>query len=421
MIEINRYCLSNGLVLLHHENPHTPMVCVNLAYNVGAKDESPEHTGYAHLMEHLMFGGSDHVPDFDLALQPAGGYNNAWTDNDMTNFYDVLPAVNIETALWLESDRMKALTLSEKSFEVQQKVVMEEYRLRQFTQPYGDMSSVMRSMLYKNHPYRWSTIGLSIDHIGEATREQLRCFYKTYYAPNNAVLSIVGSIPFRETLRLVEKWFGDIEPTDLPIRQIQDEPEQKEPRRNEVVRDVPSSVLLRSYRMPGRPERDWVVCDVISDLLASGFSSRIQKEYVQTGKIRKGDAYVTQSIEDGYFTFSFMPSSKNGMNTCEQMIDGQIQRLKDEPVDDSELNKVRNIQEMMNVYGEMNYKEVASKLCCYELSGLGADYLNREVEAYCSVTKDDIRRVATQVFSPERSCTLLYRSKSDVGQDRGKE
>ncbi len=413
MIEIHRHRFSNGMLLLHNENPHTPMVCVNLAYNVGAKDEHPDHTGYAHLMEHLMFGGSEHVPEFDLALQPTGGYNNAWTNSDMTNFYEVLPVVNIETALWLESDRMKALSLTQDVFDVQQKVVMEEFRLRQFTQPYGDMNGLKRGLLYKEHPYRWPTIGLSIEHIANASREELFEFYQRFYAPNNAVLAVVGAIPFQEIVRLVQKWFGDIEPKDIPQRNLPKEPEQTQKRTMEVLRDVPASVLTRSYRMPRRSEVDWVVCDVISDLLANGMSSRIKNKYVQTGKVRKGDAYVSSTIEDGNFTFLFSPMDKDGMPECESIIDEQIQQLVEEEVDEEDLIKVRNIQQVVNEYELMDYKEVASQLCYYELSGLGADYMNQAVDVYCKVTQDDIRRVANQLFAPERACHLYYWSKKD--------
>ena len=276
MERINRLTLENGLRLVHHEDTSTQMVALNIVYDVGARDEHPDHTGFAHLFEHLMFGGSRHIPDYDTPLQLAGGENNAWTNNDITNYYLTVPKANVETGFWLESDRMLGLDFSEHSLEVQRGVVMEEFKQRCLNQPYGDVGHLLRPLAYKVHPYRWPTIGKELSHIAQATLDEVRTFFYRHYAPNNAVLAVTGNISWKETVRLTQKWFGDIPRREVPARQLAQEPTQDEERRLEVKRPVPVDALFMAFHMCRRDEPDYYAFDILSDLLAKAFGARTE-------------------------------------------------------------------------------------------------------------------------------------------------
>lgn len=277
MIRFNRHILNNGLRIIHYYDSATKMVALNLLYNVGSKDEQPNKTGLAHLMEHLMFSGSANVARYDDALQAAGGVSNAWTNVDMTNYYETLPAHNIETAMWAESDRLMALNLTASNIRVQKDVVMEEFKQRYLNEPYGDISHISHSLAYKSHPYMWPTIGKCLEHIDDVTEEEIISFYKKYYSVDNLIMCISGNISFEHAVSLAEKWFGDIEPSGITPRCLPSEPEQTESRSIIVEKDVPQNVLYRVYHMPGRNDDMYPACDLLSDVLANGKSSRFHQ------------------------------------------------------------------------------------------------------------------------------------------------
>jgi predicted Zn-dependent peptidase len=275
MIHFERYILKNGLTLLFHKDTTTPLAVVNTLFDVGARDESEEKTGFAHLFEHLMFGGSVNIPDFDAPLQMAGGESNAFTSNDITNYYDVLPKTNIETALWLESDRMLSLAFTDKSLEVQRNVVIEEFKQRYLNQPYGDVWLELRPLAYTNHPYKWATIGKEIKHIEEAKMDDVKAFFKKHYCPANAILCIAGNFEFEEIKALVEKWYGDIPAGIKPARILDAEPVQEEYREKTIERAVPTDAFYYAFKMPERRNELYYIADLLSDALGRDKSARL--------------------------------------------------------------------------------------------------------------------------------------------------
>ena len=302
MITVNRHTLDNGLRIVHSEDKNTQMVALNVLYNVGARDEHPDHTGFAHLFEHLMFGGSVNIPDYDAYVQSAGGENNAWTNNDITNYYITLPRQNVEIGFWLESDRMLSLDFNEKSLEVQRHVVIEEFKQRNLNQPYGDVGHLVRSLVYKEHPYRWPTIGKEPTHIENATLDEVKDFFFRFYAPNNSILAVTGNISFEDTVALAEKWFGPIPRRDVKPRSLPVEPQQTEERRLTVERNVPVDALHLVFHKCDRLHPDYYVFDMLSDLLSAGRSSRlIQHLVVERQVFGSIDAYISGSIDAGMF------------------------------------------------------------------------------------------------------------------------
>ncbi len=411
MIHINRHMLGNGLRIVHHEDHTTQMVAINIAYDVGARDEDEQHTGFAHLFEHLMFCGSANIADYDVPVQQAGGENNAWTNNDMTNYYLTLPYMNAETGFWLESDRMLRLDFEGKGLEVQRQVVMEEFRQRNLNQPYGDVGHLMRELAYKVHPYRWPTIGKELAHIEQATIEDVKDFFYRFYAPNNAVLAVTGHISFEETKRLAEKWFGGIERRSVPKRNLPQEPEQTEQRRSTVERNVPVDMLCMAFKMCHRKDEDYYTCDMLSDILANGSSSRLIQRLVREQKLFASiDAHIDGSFDAGLFHVTGRVSSGVDLETAEEAVWKELQRLQEEPVSDFEIKKVKNKYESQQIFGHINYLSVATDLAYHELLG-DATQINREVECYRSVDAAQIRRVAQWLFAPERSNILYYKAK----------
>ena len=309
-MKINRHILDNGLRLVHSQDESTQMVALNILYNVGARDEDPEHTGFAHLFEHLMFGGSVNIPDYDMPLQLAGGENNAWTNNDITNYYLTVPRQNVETGFWLESDRMLSLDFSERSLEVQRGVVMEEFKQRCLNQPYGDIGHLLRPLAYQTHPYQWPTIGKELSHIANATLEEVKAFFFRFYAPNNAILAVTGNISFEEAVALTEKWFGSIPRREVPQRNLPQEQEQTEERRLTVERNVPLDSLFMAYHMPAHCHPDYYAFDILSDVLSNGRSSRLNQRLVQQKQLFSSiDAYISGSVDAGLFHISGKPSA----------------------------------------------------------------------------------------------------------------
>ena len=409
MERIIRLTLENGLRLVHHEDTSTQMVALNIVYDVGARDEHPDHTGFAHLFEHLMFGGSRHIPDYDTPLQLAGGENNAWTNNDITNYYLTVPKANVETGFWLESDRMLGLDFSEHSLEVQRGVVMEEFKQRCLNQPYGDVGHLLRPLAYKVHPYRWPTIGKELSHIAQATLDEVRTFFYRHYAPNNAVLAVTGNISWKETVRLTQKWFGDIPRREVPVRQLAQEPTQDEERRLEVKRPVPVDALFMAFHMCRRDEPNYYAFDILSDLLANGRSSRLNQRLVQERKLFSNiDAYISGSRDAGLLQISGRPSAGVTLEEAEDAIWEELDLLRHKTVDERELEKVKNKFESTQIFGNINYLNVATNLAWFELTGQAED-INEEVSHYRTVTIGHLREVSHQALRRENSVVLHYR------------
>ena len=413
MITVNKYTLSNGLRVVHWENPSTEMVALNLLYNVGARDEHPEHTGFAHLFEHLMFGGSISIPDYDMHVQQAGGENNAWTNNDITNYYITLPRQNVETGFWLESDRMLSLDFSERSLDVQRHVVIEEFKQRHLNQPYGDVGHLVRSMVYKEHPYQWPTIGKDTAHIENATLEEVKDFFFRFYAPNNAILAVTGNISFKETVMYTEKWFGPIPKRNVPTRQLPLEPKQTEERRMTVERNVPMDALYMTFHMCNRLHPDYYVHDMMSDLLSNGNSSRFIRHLIQEKQLFSNiDAYIAGSIEEGTFHINGRPAPGISLEEAEAAVWQELEAMKTEKTDLYELEKVKNHYESEQIFGNINYLNVATNLAFFELISKAED-INDEVAKYRAVGIEDIQRVASETFVRE-NCSVLYYKKNDI-------
>ena len=404
---MNRHTLPNGLRIMHHEDPTTQMVAVNVLYNVGARHEDPEHTGYAHLLEHLMFEGSVNIPDYDTHVQLAGGENNAWTNNDLTNYYIALPCSNVETAFWLESDRMMSLALTEESVEVQKGVVIEEFKQRHLNRPYGDVQHLIRDLAYKVHPYRWPTIGLCVEHIERATLESVMDFYHRHYTPSNAILSVVGNISLDEVLRLAGKWFGPIPDTSTSPRALPQEPVQQRMRRKTVRRNVPAHMLVMAFHMGSRRSAEYHVCDLITDLLSAGHSSRLIRHLVHDQRLFTSvDAYIQGSIDDGLLYIMGRLTEGTTLEQAEQAVWKELSELKHTPVEAEELNKVRNRSESERTFNNINYLNRAVNLAQMELIGQDHD-LNDELARYCAVSPDDIRHTARKLFT-KKNCNVLY-------------
>lgn len=411
MINVNRHVLDNGLRIVHSEDTSTQMIALNLLYDVGARDEHPEHTGFAHLFEHLMFGGSVNIPDYDTPVQKAGGENNAWTNNDMTNYYITLPCKNAEIGFWLESDRMLSLDFNEKSLEVQKNVVTEEFKQRNLNQPYGDVSHIIRDMAYKTHPYRWPTIGKDINHISNATLDEVKEFFYSYYAPNNAILAVSGNITFQETVRLAEKWFGNIPSREIKARELPEEIPQTEERRLTVLRNVPVDTLYMAFHICKRKDKEYYTFDVISDILCNGRSSRLVQKLVQEKKIFSSiDAYISGSIDNGLFHIAGKPCEGISLEEAEEAIWKELERLKKEEIDALELEKVKNRYESEQIFSNINYLTVATNLAYFELIGKAED-INSEVEKYRSVSLEQIAKAAEKCFVPQ-NCSILYYKKA---------
>lgn len=416
MINVNRHILDNGLRIVHNEDTTTQMVALNVLYDVGARDEHPEHTGFAHLFEHLMFGGSINIPDYDTPVQNAGGENNAWTNNDITNYYITLPYNNAEIGFWLESDRMLSLDFNEKSLEVQKNVVTEEFKQRNLNQPYGDVSHILRDMAYKTHPYRWPTIGREISHIANATLDEVKDFFYRFYAPNNAILAVSGNISFEETKRLAEKWFGSIPSRKIKTRNLPKEELQTEERRMTVYRDVPVDTIYMAFHICGRREKEYHTFDIISDILCNGRSSRFIQRLVLEKKIFSSiDAYISGSIDSGLFHITGKPYEGITLEEAEEAIWNELEKLKHENIVNSELEKVKNRYESEQIFSNINYLSVATNMAFFELIGKAED-INDEVRKYRSVSPEQISEVSKKTFI-KQNCNILYYKKSSGNKE----
>ncbi len=406
MINYDKFTLENGLTVLFHKDITTPMAVVNTLYDVGARDESEEQTGFAHLFEHLMFGGSVYIPEFDTPLQLAGGENNAFTSNDITNYYDVLPVNNIETALWLESDRMLSLAFTDKSLEVQRSVVIEEFKQRYLNQPYGDVWLELRPLVYTVHPYKWATIGKEIKHIEDATMDDVKAFFKKHYSPANAILCIAGNLELDDVKTMVKKWFGDIPKQEKPIRNIPKEPKQTEFREKTIERKVPADAFYYAFRMVDRKHEDYFVYDTLSDALGRDKSSRL---YVSLKKeqnlVSNISAYVMGSLDEGLLVISGKLNDGVSFEEMDAAFWKELDNAKTIHLSDDELLKIMNKIRTSKEFGDQGTLNRAMNLCSYELLG-DANMINHESEMYQKITSDDIHRVANIVLQ-KTNCSLL--------------
>lgn len=408
MVDFKRFTLANGLKVLVHEDPTTPMAVLNILYDVGARDEDPEKTGFAHLFEHLMFGGSVNIPNYDEPLQRVGGENNAFTSNDITNYYITLPAENIETAFWLESDRMLSLAFSEKSLDTQRNVVSEEFKQRYLNQPYGDVWLKLRPLAYKKHSYRWATIGKELSHIENATMEDVKAFFKKHYTPQNAIMVVGGNVKVEEVKKLAEKWFAPIPEGDKYVRNLVQEEPQTEPRTETVKANVPLNAIYIAFKMPERLSQDYYAFDLLSDILSRGKSSRLYHRLLKEQQLFSDiNAYISSSLDPGLFIVEGKLIEGVAIETAEDAIWAELNKLKAELVPELELIKVKNKVESVLVFSEMSLLDKAMNLAYYELLG-DADLLNKEAEEFLKVTGEDIRRISNETFKKNASSTLYY-------------
>lgn len=406
MIHFDRFQLANGLRVLHHFDATTPIAVVNTLFDVGARDEQEEKTGFAHLFEHLMFGGSVNIADFDGPLQVAGGESNAFTSNDITNYYDTLPVQNIETALWLESDRMCSLAFSDKSLEVQRNVVIEEFKQRYLNQPYGDVWLELRPLTYTTHPYKWATIGKSLKHIEDATMDDVKAFFKKHYHPGNAILCIAGNISLEETKQLVEKWYGDIPAAPKPERILPLEPAQNEFRIKTIERTVPTNAFYYAFKMPERKSYEYYVADFISDAIGRNESSRLyaklKKELQLVSSI---SAYITGSTDEGLLVINGHLNDGISFEQFDEALWNELEDFKTTLLPESEKNKLLNKIRTAKEFQEQGLLNRAMNLCIYELLG-DANGVNEENNLYQQITSEQIQDLAKEILRKE-NCSLL--------------
>ena len=408
MIKYEKFELENGLRVLVHQDDSTPMAVVNVLYDVGARDENPSQTGFAHLFEHLMFGGSTNVPDYDEPLQNAGGENNAFTTNDLTNYYCQLPAENIETAFWLESDRMLGLAFDKKSLEVQRKVVCEEFKEHYINKPYGDVWHTMRRLAYTTHPYKWMTIGDELSHVENATLADVKAFFYKHYTPINAILVVAGNVTVEAVKVLAEKWFGPIPPGEKYVRNLPQEPTQTAPRVKEVQASVPLNALYKCWHMANRTDRRYYITEFITEILSGGGSSRLYQALVKEQQLFSSiDCYHMGSTDNGLLTIEGKLIAGVSMQQAEEAVDQELEKIKSEMVSDSELEKVKNKTESMMAFEDMAVMNRATSLAMYELLG-DANLINNELDIYRSISSEELMQVANQIFTVENSNTLRY-------------
>lgn len=410
MIKFERFVLGNGLTVLVHPDPSTPMAVVNVLYDVGARDEVASKTGFAHLFEHLMFGGSINIPDYDDPLQVAGGENNAYTTNDLTNYYCQLPADNLETAFWLESDRMLSLAFSKKSLDVQRKVVCEEFKEHYINKPYGDVWHTMRELAFKEHPYKWMTIGKELSHVENATLEDVKQFFFKHYTPVNAILVVAGNITVERVKELAEKWFGDIPSGEKYSRLLPEEPKQTEARRMTVHRNVPMDAIYKTWHMCARRDDDYYATDLLTDILGGGASSRLYQSLVKEQQLFANiNCYHFGSLDKGLLTIEGQLIQGVDIEKAEAAIELELDKVRKDLLDDRELQKVKNKTESIMAFEDMSVMNRAGSLAFYELLGDG-ELMNTEFQKYQEVKSEDLHRIANEVLTNENSNTLWYLS-----------
>lgn len=411
MIRYDRFVLDNGLRVLVHEDHSTPMAVVNIMYDVGARDENPAQTGFAHLFEHLMFGGSIHIPDYDEPLQRAGGENNAYTTNDLTNYYCQLPAANIETAFWLESDRMLSLAFGQKSLDVQKKVVCEEFKEHYINKPYGDVWHKMRELAYTTHPYRWMTIGKELSHVENAHIDDVKNFFFKHYRPVNAILVVAGHVELEKIKQLAEKWFGDIPMGEKYNRSLPQEPRQKAARVSEVHADVPLDAFIKTWHMDARLDKGYYVMDLATEVLGGGGSSRLYQALVKEKQLFSSiDCYHFGSIDKGLLAVEGKLVKGVAMEAAAKAVEEEIEKIQAVAISDTELQKVKNKTESVIAFEDMGVMSRANSLAMYELLG-DAELMNTELARYQEITAADVQQYCKEVFRNDNSNTLFYHTK----------
>ncbi len=408
MIQFEQFVLQNGLKVVVHEDHSTPMAVVNVMYDVGARDEDPAQTGFAHLFEHLMFGGSVNIPSYDEPLQRAGGENNAYTTNDLTNYYCQLPAENIETAFWLESDRMLSLAFDEKSLEVQRKVVSEEFKEHYLNKPYGDVWHKMRTLAYKKHPYRWMTIGAELSHIENASLENVKQFFFKHYRPVNAILTVAGHVTAAQVQQLAEKWFGDIPAGEKYMRHLPEEPVQTAPRQLEVRANVPVDAFYKCWHIYPRTDPRYYTTDLLTEILSGGGSSRLFQSLVKEKQVFSNiGCYHFGSIDAGLVTIEGKLVKGVKMEDAERAVEAELQKIKDAPVEEKELRKVKNKTESLIAFEDMSLMNRAGSLSFYTLLS-NTNMINEELAKYQLVTAAGLQQEANIIFDRANSNTMYY-------------
>jgi zinc protease len=410
MIQFEKFEIANGLKVLVHQDISTPMAVVNVLYDVGARDEDPAKTGFAHLFEHLMFGGSIHIPVYDEPLQLAGGENNAFTTNDLTNYYCQLPAENLETAFWLESDRMLSLAFSKKSLEVQRKVVCEEFKEHYINKPYGDVWHKLRELTYTIHPYKWMTIGAELSHIENATLDDVKTFFNKHYNPSNAILVVAGNVTPEEVKRLTEKWFASIPAGERYVRNLPVEPKQTAARSNTIKANVPLDAMYKCWHIYPRTDMRYYTADLITEILGGGGSSRLYQSLVKEKQLFSNiECYHLGSTDAGLLTIEGKLVKGVKMEDAEAAINEELIILQKDGISQRELDKVKNKTESMIAFEDMSITNRAASLAMYELMG-DADLINKELDRYRAVTADEIKNESSIIFDEKNSNTLYYYS-----------
>lgn len=410
MINFQEFTLDNGLRVIVHEDPTVQIAVMNILYDVGSRDERPDKTGFAHLFEHLMFGGSVNIPSYDEPLQRVGGENNAFTNTDITNYYLTLPAANLETGFWLESDRMLSLSFDPKALEVQRKVVVEEFKQRYLNQPYGDVWLKLRPLAYQQHPYQWATIGKEISHIENATMEDVKDFFFTHYVPSNAILVVAGHVTVAQVKLLAEKWFGPIPSGKIRSRKLASEPLQIQKRSMEVNAKVPANALYKAWHMPGRFHDDYYAIDLLSDILSRGQSSRLYQQLVKEKEIFTSiSSFVMSTIDPGLLVVSGRIKDGISIEDAEHEVDTILKQVVADGVATAELEKVKNQAESTLEFGEMEVMNRAMNLAFSKLSG-DANLVNEEGAKINAVTTDDIKRVAGDILKESNASVMYYRA-----------
>jgi zinc protease len=408
MIDFESFTLDNGLRVIVHEDPNSAVAAVNIMYDVGSRDEAPNKTGFAHLFEHLMFGGSRHIPAYDKALQQVGGDNNAYTTPDVTNYYCTLPAANLETAFWVESDRMLELSFAPKVLAVQQKVVIEEFKERYLNQPYGDVWLKLCDLAYTQHPYRWPTIGKEIDHIENATMEEVKAFFYKFYVPNNAVLVVAGAVQYAAVKKLSEKWFSPIPAGTTHQRVLPQEPTQTSPSSLQITADVPLNALYKAYHMPGRLSQDYHTVELMADILGRGKSSRLYEQLVDTKQyFNTIGAYTTETTDPGLCIISGSLNNGISFEAAEDAIQAITTALQRQPVTTQELEKVKNQAEAHRVFSEVDLLYRAQELAMATVLG-DTNLVNQEATSIGKVTSEEILRTAQCVLDTNNCSTIYY-------------
>ena len=412
MIKFEKFILDNGLRVIVHEDKSTPMAVLDVMYDVGARDEEPQRTGFAHLFEHLMFGGSIHIPSYDEPLQMAGGENNAYTTNDLTNYYLQLPAENLETAFWLESDRMLSLAFNENSLEVQRKVVVEEFKEHYINKPYGDVWHKMRELAYKTHPYKWMTIGKELSHVENAQLQDVKNFFFKHYTPANAILTVAGNVNLTEVKRLAEKWFGDIPPGEKYVRKIPQEPKQTAPTHLEVKAPVPLDALYKCWHISSRLDSKYYATDLITEILGGGASSRLFQSLVKEQQLFSSiQCSHFGSIDAGLLFIEGKLVKGITMQQAEKAIEVELDKMKNQLVNTTELQKVKNKTESLMAFEDISLVNRANSLATYELLG-DADLMNKELGMYQAVTEEEIQNECRNIFVDTNCSTMYYLSEN---------